>query len=135
MTIFKNVYLPVTIARVKFGKIRGNKNTAVKILRKNARKTTSNPWEISKSNHRLLFFQGEKILSRQIVFPRVCFSLALILNTKNKKKSVSNICSFFHFVRQKRWGGPPSPPSPPPVSVRQNMSKCFFAQNPNRRIR
>ena len=95
MTIFKNVYLPVTIARVKLEKFVETKTLPVKILRKNARKTTANPWEISKSNrHRLLFFQGEKILSRQIVFPRVCFSLALILNTKN----IKNLCqTFAHF--------------------------------------
>ena len=100
----------------------------MKILQKNARETTSDPREISKSNClRLLFFQGEKIFSRQIVFPRVCFSLALILNTENIKKTCVKHLLILVTRETKTLGWTTSPP----VSVKQNMSKCYFAQNPD----
>ena len=56
------------------------------------------------------------------------FSLVqCIFKTKNLKKTDSNICSNLRVVRQ-LFLCDPLPPSP--VSVRQNMSKCFFAQIP-----
>ena len=52
---------PWQLPELNLEKFVETKTLPVKILRKNARKTTSNPWEISKSNrHRLLFFFREK---------------------------------------------------------------------------